>query len=219
MKSFKKILTVVLVIAMTVSALALTSCKKDKNNDDKTNNSGNNTTVTDNTYTVTVVDGDNNPVAGVQIMISTTFDTLTTDANGKITFESENGGSVMIMSVPAGYKDPKSEEISFATGSKSLTLTVEKKTSSKVTYTVTIKDQNGDAVVGANVQMCPNGTCMAAVPTNANGEATNQIDSGSTVSVLLELPAGYTAPAANSNGYHAVIEAGETSIVITVTKN
>ena len=70
MKSFKKILTVVLVIAMTVSALALTSCKKDKNNDDKTNNSGNNTTEgylynvwyqdfanandTANTYTVTV---------------------------------------------------------------------------------------------------------------------------------------------------------------------
>lgn len=220
MKTLKKILSVVLMISMMVSALALSSCGKDKD-DNKNDGANNNTNNNNNVYTVTVVDGDNNPVAGVSVMVSAkNYETLTTNSEGKITFESPNGGGdVMIMSTPAGY-DAESKSVSFESGKKELTLTVTKQVSGKVTYTVTVKDQEGNPVSGVGVQMCPGGACMGDVPTNANGEATNEILPGSVVKIMLTtLPDGYTAPAADGEGYHAVIAEDATSIVITITKN
>ena len=215
MNTIKKILTLVLVLGMLVSMLALTSCNKDKE-DGKNDDADNKTN--ENTYTVTVVDGDNNPVAGVGIMISTTYDTLTTDANGKITFESENAGAtVMIMSVPSGYEDPKSAAVGFSSGSKELTLTVKKIVKTTVTYTVTVKDQNGDAVSGVTVQLCTDKMCYDTV-TNENGVGTKELDPGIKYDIKITAsgtPEGYTAP----DGYFASIPADETEIEIVITKN
>lgn len=222
MTALKKILIIALVFCMAASMLTLTSCNKDKgdNNNDTENNGNNNNdnTPTGETYTITVVDGANNPVAGVKVMTDPSFKTYTSDAQGKITFESDKTGiKVAILSAPEGY-DYSSGAVSFKSNSKELTLTVSKAADERVTYTVTIVDQNGDAVVGAGVQLCYNGLCLPSVNTDDNGVMTNLIKDGYEVSVLLTLPEGYSATTVSGN-YHAIIPEGQTEITVTVTKN
>lgn len=222
MTALKKILIIALVFCMAASMLTLTSCNKDKgdNNNDTENNGNNNNdnTPTGETYTITVVDGANNPVAGVKVMTDPGFKTYTSDAQGKITFESDKTGiKVAILSAPEGY-DYSSGAVSFKSNSKELTLTVSKAADERVTYTVTIVDQNGDAVVGAGVQLCYNGLCLPSVNTDDNGVMTNLIKDGYEVSVLLTLPEGYSATTVSGN-YHAIIPEGQTEITVTVTKN
>ena len=90
----------------------------------------------------------------------------------------------------------------------------------KIEYTVKVVDQNGDAVVGMSIQLCPNGVCLAEkFVTDANGEITVKLNAGSAVDVKLEALEGYVLPVSVNDPYHAVIAAGETEITITVTKN
>ena len=179
---------------------------------------GGDDTNTDNTYTITVVDGANNPVAGVKVMTDPGFKTYTSDAQGKITFESDKTGiKIAVLSAPEGY-EYSSDPVSFKSDSKELTIKVTKAADERVTYTVTVVDQNGDAVVGAGVQLCYNGICLPSVNTDDNGTMTNLIKDGYEVSVLLTLPSGYSATPV-SGDYHAVIPEGQTEITITVTKN
>lgn len=214
MKAMKRILAFVLVVCMLSSMLMLTSCNRDKGND----NNDNDNKTSQNTYTVTVVDGDNKPVAGVGVMIpTTTFSTVMTDANGKISFESESSDvKVMIMSVPTGYDKPKSVQTPFPVGSKELTLTVNKTVvvDNTVSYTVTVKDQNGEAVEGVKVQLCAN-MCVDTT-TGADGVGTLKLVPGVKYDVhILGVPEGYTAP----EGFEDEIPAGETSIEIEIIKN
>ena len=209
------VVVIALVIGLAVGG-------KDNDNGGDTNtpvaDNGGNDTNTDNTYTITVVDGANNPVAGVKVMTDPGFKTYTSDAQGKITFESDKTGiKVAILSAPEGY-DYSSGAVSFKSNSKELTLTVSKAADERVTYTVTIVDQNGDAVVGAGVQLCYNGLCLPSVNTDDNGVMTNLIKDGYEVSVLLTLPEGYSATTVSGN-YHAIIPEGQTEITVTVTKN
>ena len=223
MTMLKKILIIALVFCMAASMLALTSCNKDKgdntNNGENSGNDNTNNTPTGETYTITVVDGANNPVAGVKVMTDPGFKTYTSDAQGKITFESDKTGiKVAVLSAPEGY-EYSSDAISFKSGSKELTIKVTKAQDERVTYTVTVVDQNGDAVVGAGVQLCYNGVCLPAVNTDDNGTITNLIKDGYEVSVLITVPNGYSEPTPVSGTYHAVIPEGQTEITITVTKN
>ena len=219
MKTLKKLLILTLVLCMTAAMLTLTACGGD--NGDETNNNGNgteNNTPTGDTYTITIVDGANNPVAGVSVMVDPTFKTYTSDENGKITFETDKTGlKVAILSSPTGYEYSTKAE-SFKSGSKELKLTVTKVADEKITYTVTVIDQNGEAVVGAEVQLCYNGVCLPTVETNTSGVMTNSLKSGYEVSVLLTLPEGYTATPV-SGDYHAILAVDETEVTITVTKN
>ena len=223
MKVFKKFLILALVFCMMASMLALTSCKKDDTDDTDGTNQGTNEN-NDNTptaapaYTITIVDGANAPVAGVKVMVDPTYKTYTSDENGKIAFDTDKTGlKVMILSSPDGYEH-SSEPVSFKSGSKELKLTVSKVADDKVTYSVTVLDQNGDPVVGAGVQLCYNGVCLTPVNTNASGVAENSLKSGFEVSVLLTLPEEYSATPV-SGDYHAVIPEGQTEITVTVTKN
>ena len=222
MTVLKKILIIALVFCMAASMLTLTSCNKDKgdNNNDTENNGNNNNdnTPTGETYTITVVDGANNPVAGVKVMTDPGFKTYTSDAQGKITFKSDKTGiKIAVLSAPEGY-EYSSDPVSFKSNSKELTIKVTKAADERVTYTVTVVDQNGDAVVGAGVQLCYKGICLPSVNTNDYGTMTNLIKDGYEVSVLLTLPSGYSATPV-SGDYHAVIPEGQTEITITVTKN
>ena len=159
MKAFKKFLILALVFCMMASMLALTSCKKDDVDDtNDANGSGNtnDTPTAEPAYTITIVDGANNPVAGVKVMVEPTYKTYTSDENGKIAFDTDKTGlKVMILSSPEGYEH-SSEPVSFKSGSKELKLTVSKVADDKVSYKVTVLDQNGDPVVGAGVQLCYN---------------------------------------------------------------
>ena len=235
MTTFKKFLTLLLAICMIVSVLSLTACGGDDENDNNTDNTNTDNTNTDNTngdntatdktYTVTVLDGDNNPVAGVKLVITDekTYPNVTTDATGKASVQlpaDTTTVKVMVTSVPDGYVKP--EKVSgvyhgvFASGATEFTLKVEKEASNKSTYTVKVVDQNGDAVVGINVQLCYNGICAAAVPTDENGEITAQLAAGTAVDVKLYDINGYILPTANANGYHA--SSSETDIEIVITK-
>ena len=232
MTAFKKILSLVLFICMFATVLTFTACNKDKNegtNDEnnETNNGGNENVTTDKTYTVTVLDGENTPVVGVKLVITdgNSYPTATTDKDGKASVQLPEATtvSVMVTSVPNGYVKP--EKVSgvyhgvFASGATEFTLTVEKEKDNKVAYTVKVVDQNGDAVEGMSIQLCPNGVCLAEkFVTDANGEITVKLNAGYSVDVKLEGLDGYVLPAPIKDSYHAVIAAGETEVTVTVTK-
>ena len=217
---------------MLATVCSLTACgDKDKNegtNNENNENGGNENVSTDKTYTVTVLDGENNPVEGVKLVITdgNSYPTTTSDKDGKASVQLPEATtvSVMVTSVPDGYVKP--EKVSgvyhgvFASGSTELTLKVEKEADNKVEYTVKVVDQNGDAVVGMSIQLCPNGVCLAEkFVTNENGEITVKLNAGSEVDVKLEGLEGYTLPTPVKDSYHAVIASGETEATVTVTKN
>lgn len=234
MTTLKKIFSLVLVICMLATVFSITACgNKDKNNDNNenngvTDNGGNENATTDKTYTVTVLDGDNVPVEGVKLVITDgkSYPTATSDKDGKasVVLPEATTVNVMVTSVPNGYIKP--EKVSgvyhgvFASGSTEFTLKVEKEADDKIEYTVKVVDQNGDAVVGMSIQLCPNGVCLAEkFVTDANGEITVKLNAGSAVDVKLEALEGYVLPVPVNDPYHAVIASGETEITITVTKN
>jgi hypothetical protein len=227
--TFKKILSLILVCFMLMSVLSLTACggNDDNNDDENSNEGGENNTTTDKTYTVNVIDRDHNPVEGVKLVITdeNTYPTATTDASGRASVQLPDGSVyVMITSVPSGYVKPEKTfgvyHAMFPSGMIGLTIILDKEESNTVNYSVKVVDQNGDAVEGMQIQLCPDGVCLAdQFITNANGEITKEMTPGKTVDVKLYDLAGYTLPAANDHGYHAVIAEGETEITITVTKN
>ena len=229
MKTFKKIITLLLVACMMISVLSLVACNKDKGKDNNdSSNSGNNNQTTNKTYTVTILDGDNNPVEGVKLTITDekSFPSVKTDANGKASANLPEGTvNVMITSVPDGYEKPTATSGYyhgvFANGSTELTIKIEKETSNTVTYTVTVVDQHGDAVEGMEIQLCPGGVCLKQnYTTDESGEITVEIKPGEEVHIkLLTELAGYTLPLADESGYHAAIPADETEIEIKITKN
>ena len=120
----------------------------------------------------------------------------------------------MVMSVPSGYVKPGSQAIGFATGSKELTIKLEKVVKVEVVYTVTVLDQYGNPVSNVNVQLCTDAMCFNAV-TNADGIATKELNPNNAYNVKIHAPEGYTAP----EGYFTTIEAGTTELTVEITKN
>lgn len=99
------------------------------------------------------------------------------------------------------------------------TTTTEKKdetpdTPVTVEYKVTVKDQNGDPVVGAAVQMCIGELCKLPVLTDDSGVATFNVDEESYTVKFNSLPDGYT----DAVGSYT-FEEGSRELTITVTKN
>ena len=215
MKTLKKIISLVLVVALFAAVLSFTACNKKDDKDDNNgsnNNGGNN----DNVYTVTVLDENNAPLkdVGVGVLINGEFSTLTTDANGKVTFEAEDASSMArIMSVPAGYDRPN-DLLGFTAGSKEITFTVKKTVVNEVDCVVTVVDQDGNAVAGVSLQLCAN-ACINGT-TNENGEATFKLTKNSEYKVeILSVPAGYTAP----TGYLSeTVFGGTTYFTVEITK-
>ncbi len=183
---------------------------------------------TDGAYTVTLVDNDGAAVVGASIMITdskSVFISGTTDQNGSFSAESNAEGlGVMIVSLPGGYEKP--ETVSGALHAlfgdkKDISITVQKETDEVVTYKVTVVDQNGNAVYGVELQLCPNGTCLAdQFITDENGTCTKDMKPGLPVDIKIkELPDGYEMPdVLEESGYHAKIEAGESEITIEINK-
>ena len=123
----------------------------------------------------------------------------------------------MITNAPEGY-EYSTDTVAFPTGAKELTLTVTKIADSTINYTVKVVDEAGNPVAGAELQICFDGGCLPNFfTTNANGEATASTAKNGLHVKIISLPEAYTAPTADSNGYHAEIPAGETTVTIVVT--
>ncbi len=85
--------------------------------------------------------------------------------------------------------------------------------SQKVTYTVTVKDQDGNPVAGVRVQLCEDDLCKLPKSTNENGVAAFEEAEGVYRAKLASLPEGYTG---DLETYHPFD--GKTELTITVTK-
>ena len=231
MKAFKKIIALVLVFCMCASVLALTSCGGDNDNSTDNNNTTNNTTNNDNkkSYTITVVDGDNNPVSGVQLTVNhkdngkEAFAPLTTDTNGKATIASESDYIKVMITKAEGYVKPAATIDNLyhgqcANGSTELKLTVTKVVSEKVAHSVTVIDNEGNPIANVSLQMCPDGKCIPTA-TNAEGKAVLEFTPADKVAVKILSAEGYILPIADGDGYHAYMTNGTTEITITLTKN
>ena len=213
---------------MILSVFTLTSCNKNKDDVKNDTNGTDNTGSTGKNYTVTVLDNDNAPISGVKLVITDgkNFITATTDANGKASAELTEGTvSVMITSTPDGYEKP--DKVSgtqyhgvFTIGSTELTVKLTKKSTGKVTYTITVLDTEGNPVVGMQVQLCPDGVCLIdKFYTHEFGEVTAEIVPGKEVDVKLLPLDGYILPKPTKGDYHASIPADETEIEINTVIN
>lgn len=80
----------------------------------------------------------------------------------------------------------------------------------KVTYTVTVTDENGDPVVGAVVQLCEGSTCKPAA-TDADGKAMYRTAEADYKVSVTQAPEGY---AADETEYH--FEEGSYELTITL---
>ena len=87
--------------------------------------------------------------------------------------------------------------------------------STKVTYTVTVKDQNGNPVEGAAVQMCDDKGCKMPAPTDANGVVTFTYDPSNYHITIVECPEGYTCDPEQAFYF----EGESTELTVEITKN
>lgn len=85
----------------------------------------------------------------------------------------------------------------------------------KITYTVTVVDQNGAPVQGVSIQMCTADSCLMPAATGADGTASFTLAPAAYHATVATCPEGYTAE--SSAEYH--FEGDATALTITVTKN
>jgi hypothetical protein len=88
----------------------------------------------------------------------------------------------------------------------------------KVTYTITIKDQDGNPIAEVEAQICVDGVCKKPNVTDENGVVKFSMDDPGDSTLSLQIneggsPAGYEYPAEK-----IAIEAGQTEITITLNK-
>ena len=177
----KKILAMLLTLALMVSSLlVLASCGDNGDGEP-----------TDSTYTVVVKDQNGDPVSGVMVKMNGKF--KSTGADGKITFTAESVDyKVSVFEVPAGYDKPEGE---FSFVDKVATITLNNQNAvSKVTYTIYVQTADGTPVAGARVQMCDDANCTPIMAvTDAEGKVTTQMSEGEYQAKLLSAPAGYAS--------------------------
>ena len=96
----------------------------------------------------------------------------------------------------------------------------------RATYVITVLDQNGDAVVGAEVSICTvsTGVCQMPVSTNAEGVSTHQNKKIDTYAAQVVIPEGYshaeqTVDATDRPIVKIAFEGDATTLTIVLTKN
>lgn len=87
--------------------------------------------------------------------------------------------------------------------------------SGKITYTVTVKDQNGNPVEGAAVQMCDDSGCKMPAATDANGVVTFTYAKSNYHITIVECPDGYICDPEQSFYF----EGESTELTATIAKN
>lgn len=82
----------------------------------------------------------------------------------------------------------------------------------KLTYTVTVVDQNNNPVAGAVLQFCDDETCKLPVTTDDNGVVSQSYPESNYHVTVVELPAGFSCEESEFN-----FEANSTEMNIVVT--
>ena len=92
-------------------------------------------------------------------------------------------------------------------------------------YVITVVDQNGDAVVGAEVSICTvsTGVCQMPVPTDANGVSTHANKKIDSYAAQVVIPDGYSHADQYEDASGSIIikvpfAEGATTITITLQK-
>lgn len=110
-----------------------------------------------------------------------------------------------------GEEAPKAEPTVAATEEPTVPAQVEVPAEDgKVTYTIHVEDENGNALSGVMVQICKD-ACLPGM-TDAEGNATFTVDEDDYKASFLMLPAGYTYPTEQTEFYFD----GATEITLTL---
>ncbi len=88
----------------------------------------------------------------------------------------------------------------------------------KVTYTVTVKDQDGNPVADVEVQMCDDSGCKLPSPTDANGVVTFSYTASNYHITLVSIPDGYSYADGDATTQYDFPD-GSTELTVTVTKD
>jgi len=174
----KKIISVLLLTMLALFAFASCGASDDKKNDEGNNDNnpgGGNAAVS---YTVTVFDGET-PISGAKVSIvdamSGNKKFFDTNENGVVTFTPESEGgvySVTLVSAP-GYTLTGLTAKSFDENNKVTFNLAVAEDDNKVTYTIYVKDTEGDLLEGVIVQMCiKGGACKPIGATDSEGKVT-----------------------------------------------
>lgn len=223
----KKILSLLLVLALMVGALmCLGSCNK--NDDDKDNNSdgGNEGDETDSdsdgkvTYTVTVLNG-TEPVKGARVLLVPTSGAKkpkTTDADGKASWTVDAGSYKVQLASATGFTlsaDQKAERDFGADNSLTINLSEGgSEEESGYTYTVYLVDDSGAPISGVTLQICDQ-MCRPGV-TDADGKVVFKgVDTANYKAQLTSAVDGYATPA---DGWDAKYSFTDFVVTITLTR-
>ena len=224
----KKIISILLSsVLLVVSLFAFASCGGDGNTGDGGNGGGNGDggdngggANTDVTYTITVKDEDGNAISGVSLSLTNSagleyYNTLdVTDAEGKTSIKMKSDSqytNVKLKSAPSRYAVDKSQVYTFTNNAVTITLT------SHPSYTVKVVDQNGDAVVGAKLQMCNDAGCVPLDDTDEGGESVRYIDKTGFRAQLTEHPSGYEyAEGENDATYYDFSGDSDSGYIVTI---
>ncbi|MBQ8683612.1 MAG: redoxin domain-containing protein [Clostridia bacterium] len=141
-------------------------------------------------YSVTVKDTAGKAVAGAYVSVTANGKTtqVNTDKNGVASFNLAKGNYTFTLSVPTGYT-ASTTTLNLTADKTSGTLTVAKKSTAQISYTVTVKDEAGKAVSGATVAV---GGQFGI--TGKDGKVTLKLVSD-TYPVYVSPPSGYETPA------------------------
>lgn len=158
-------------------------------------------------YAVTVKAANGSPLSGVTVSFNGTNTapvSVTTDASGVAKTILKAGNYTVIVTAPHGYK-MDSTEYKLTAGKTSLSVTLEKKSTTQKTYTVKVVDESGKAISGALVTV---------------GGSYGTTNSSGTLSFTL-LDDNYTATAEGPSGYASGSKAfgNSTSVTITLKKS
>ena len=220
MKNFKRILAILLVLALGVCMIVgMTSCTEPETDPCTTHVDNDSNGKCDNCdepvephgdgkvdYVVTVKDEDGNAVGGATVVIylnglSERGENVT-DAEGKVTFRLKEGNySAAVVDAPAEYTF---DEEMVALTNNAATITVEKLPA----YTIYVKDTNGQAIAGVSVQLCTDTDCRSPKTTDAEGKVV-YYDVEATYKAKVLDAAGYVL----DNEYHYLVD-GVVTIVL-----
>ena len=179
-KTCKKTLITVFLALFAACLFLFAACNDDKPEDNAV------------TYTVTVMTDATTPAAGVKVAVrkgGATYESKTTDANGKVEFELvPDSYEIALSSLPAHYSLAADADVSLTAEKRSLTVTL----SENFSYKVTLVNPDGTPFYaeGVRVGICTlSGNCLTPELLGTDGVARCEADKSDYHVQILNLPA------------------------------